>query len=292
MHTHMDHLRLREEEREGKEAGESEEGKERKGEGESKSSVDRLVCLAADDSFADDSASAASTTQFFVTIFALVRGLRSYVLCCWSRKAKEAWQQAELLLLEGLQKLTVLSRWAVVLLTQVEQRRREVSDLRIRHRSRGTAQETLRQSFALPAPLLMNRGRTLGNHLPLPFGISADTTDTWATYFNFGYWRHESRILMAKRGTHELTLWGHVGQFTQAFQQAVKGEWKRAELLLCEGLNKRTVLPRWALVVLIQVEQCRKEVSGLLHTHAADREGPAESVLPKLQSVGCHAGKT
>ena len=147
MHTYMDHLRLREEEREGKEAGESEEGKERKGEGESKSTVDRLVCLAADDSFADDSASAASTTQFFVTIFALVRGLRSYVLCCWSRKAKEAWQQAELLLLEGLQKLTVLSRWAVVLLTQVEQRRREVSDLRIRHRSRGTAQETLRQSL-------------------------------------------------------------------------------------------------------------------------------------------------
>ena len=35
MHTYMDHLRLREEEREGKEAGESEEGKEREGEGES-----------------------------------------------------------------------------------------------------------------------------------------------------------------------------------------------------------------------------------------------------------------
>jgi hypothetical protein len=29
-----------------------------------------LVCLAADDSSADDSASAASTTQLFVTIFA------------------------------------------------------------------------------------------------------------------------------------------------------------------------------------------------------------------------------
>ena len=40
MHTYMDHLRLREEEREGKEAGESEEGKERKGEGESKSTVE------------------------------------------------------------------------------------------------------------------------------------------------------------------------------------------------------------------------------------------------------------
>ena len=77
MHTYMDHLRLREEEREGKEAGESEEGKEREGEGESESTVGRLVCLAADDSSADDSASAASTTQLFVTIFALVRGLRS-----------------------------------------------------------------------------------------------------------------------------------------------------------------------------------------------------------------------
>jgi hypothetical protein len=40
MHTYMDHLRLREEEREGKEAGESEEGKEREGEGESESTVD------------------------------------------------------------------------------------------------------------------------------------------------------------------------------------------------------------------------------------------------------------
>jgi hypothetical protein len=60
MHTYMDHLRLREEEREGKEAGESEKNrgkdKEREGEGESESTVDRLVCLAADDSSADDSA--------------------------------------------------------------------------------------------------------------------------------------------------------------------------------------------------------------------------------------------
>ena len=90
MHTYMDHLRLREEEREGKEAGDSEEGKEREGEGGSESTVDRLVCLAADDSSADDSASAASTTQLFVTIFALVRGLRSHVPCCWSRKVRSS----------------------------------------------------------------------------------------------------------------------------------------------------------------------------------------------------------
>ena len=102
MHTYMDHLRLREEEREGKEAGEREGGKEREGEGESESTVDRLVCLAADDSSADDSASAASTTQLFVTIFALVRGLRSHVPCCWSRKVRSSkrrtaqWQSTQL----------------------------------------------------------------------------------------------------------------------------------------------------------------------------------------------------
>ncbi len=67
MHTYMDHLRLREEEREGNEAGESEEGNEREGEGpedlpgESESTADRLVCLAADDSSAGDSASAVYT---------------------------------------------------------------------------------------------------------------------------------------------------------------------------------------------------------------------------------------
>ena len=51
MHTYVDHLRLREHEREGTEAGENE--KEKEGEGESESTVDRLVCLAADDSSAD-----------------------------------------------------------------------------------------------------------------------------------------------------------------------------------------------------------------------------------------------
>ena len=90
MHTYMDHLRLREEEREGKEAGETEEGKEREREGESESTVDRLVCLAADDSSADDSASAASTTQLFATIFALVRAFRSHVPFYWSRKVRNS----------------------------------------------------------------------------------------------------------------------------------------------------------------------------------------------------------
>ena len=63
--------------------GENEKEKEREGEGESGSTVDRLVCLAADDSSVDDSASAASTkhTQLVATIFALMRGLRSHVPC-------------------------------------------------------------------------------------------------------------------------------------------------------------------------------------------------------------------
>ena len=76
MRTCMDHLRLREQEREQREQREErelrEQREEREGKGESESTVDRLVCLAADDrdSSADDSASAASTTQLFVTIFA------------------------------------------------------------------------------------------------------------------------------------------------------------------------------------------------------------------------------
>ena len=100
MRTCMDHLRLREQEREQREQREEREGK-----GESESTVDRLGCLAADDSSAsaDDSASAASTTQFFVTIFALVRGLRSSVPLVWSRKVRSSkrrtahWQSTQLL---------------------------------------------------------------------------------------------------------------------------------------------------------------------------------------------------
>jgi hypothetical protein len=61
--------------------GENEKEKEREGEGESGSTVDRLVCLAADDSSVGDSASATSTKQLFATIFALMRGLRSHVPC-------------------------------------------------------------------------------------------------------------------------------------------------------------------------------------------------------------------
>ena len=90
MHTYSDHLRLREQEKEQREQRE-----QRDGEGESESTVDRLVCLAADDSSADDAASAASTTQLFVTIFALVRGLRSHVPCCWSRKVRSSSLQEE-----------------------------------------------------------------------------------------------------------------------------------------------------------------------------------------------------
>ena len=98
MRTCMDHLRLREQEREQREQREEREGK-----GESESTVDRLGCLAADDSSADDSASAASTTQLFVTIFALVRGLRSSVPLVWSRKVRSSkrrtahWQSTQLL---------------------------------------------------------------------------------------------------------------------------------------------------------------------------------------------------
>ena len=82
--------------------GENEKEKEKEGEGESGSTVDRLVCLAADDSSVGDSASATSTKQLFATIFALMRGLRSHVPCFWSRKARSSkrrtahWQSTKL----------------------------------------------------------------------------------------------------------------------------------------------------------------------------------------------------
>jgi hypothetical protein len=83
--------------------GENEKEKEREGEGESGSTVDQLLCLAADDSSVGDSASAASTKQLFATILALMRGLRSQVPCFWSRKAARSpkrrtahWQSTQL----------------------------------------------------------------------------------------------------------------------------------------------------------------------------------------------------
>jgi hypothetical protein len=83
-----------------------------------------------------------------------------------------------------------------------------------------------------------------------------------------------------------------VNQCSQAYQQAARGEWEKAEASLLEGVQLLTPLSQWAPDLATQVEQRRRDVSGLLLADEADREGLMGPALRTLQSVGCHAGKT
>ena len=81
-------------------------------------------------------------------------------------------------------------------------------------------------------------------------------------------------------------------QCAQAYQQAERGESSETEKSLLEGSRRLAPLSQWILTLVTQVEQCRRDVSGLLAAEKAEREGMVGPVLLAVQSVGCYAGET
>jgi hypothetical protein len=83
-----------------------------------------------------------------------------------------------------------------------------------------------------------------------------------------------------------------VKQWVRAVQQAELGAWEDAELLLLEGSRQLAPLITWVPALVNQVEQCRREVSGLLLAREAERATLAGPVLLSLRSVGAYVDKT
>ena len=81
-------------------------------------------------------------------------------------------------------------------------------------------------------------------------------------------------------------------QYAQAYQQAERGEWAEAEKSPLEGSRKLAPLSKWIPTLVTQVEQCRRDVSGLLLAEEAERDGMVGPVLLSLRSVGCYVGET
>ena len=83
-----------------------------------------------------------------------------------------------------------------------------------------------------------------------------------------------------------------VGQWVSAVQQAEQGAWEKAEQLLLEGARQLEPLSSWIPTLASQVEQCRREVSGLLLAGENERADLIGPVLSSLRSVGCYVDKT
>jgi hypothetical protein len=83
-----------------------------------------------------------------------------------------------------------------------------------------------------------------------------------------------------------------VKQWVHAVQQAERGAWEDAEQLLLEGSRQLAPLMSWVPALVNLVEQCRREVSGLLLAREAERATLAGPVLLSLRSVGAYVDKT
>jgi hypothetical protein len=83
-----------------------------------------------------------------------------------------------------------------------------------------------------------------------------------------------------------------VKQWVRAVQQAELGAWEDAEQLLLAGSRELAPLISWVPALVNQVEQCRREVSGLLLAREAERATLAGPVLLSLRSVGAYVDKT
>jgi hypothetical protein len=81
-------------------------------------------------------------------------------------------------------------------------------------------------------------------------------------------------------------------QWVYAVQQAERGAWEEAEQLLLEGTRQLAPLSSWVPALANQVEQCRREVSGLLLAGEPERVDLIGPVLLSLRSVGCYVDKT
>jgi hypothetical protein len=83
-----------------------------------------------------------------------------------------------------------------------------------------------------------------------------------------------------------------VTQWVRAVQQAELGAWEDAEQLLLEGSRQLAPLISWVPALVNQVEQCRREVSGLLLAGEPERDELLGPALLSLRSVGCYVDKT
>jgi hypothetical protein len=83
-----------------------------------------------------------------------------------------------------------------------------------------------------------------------------------------------------------------VGKWVSAVQQAERGAWEAAEQFLLEGSRLLAPLSSWVPALMNQVEQCRREVSGLLLAGELERADLVGPVLLSLRSAGCYVGKT
>ena len=187
---------------------------------------------------------------------------------------------------------------------------------RIRHWSRGAVRTTFRRFGALHVSLPVNRGYTPGNRRDGRRERTAstdegDSNQCGATSYSFKAQSCTQRVWHRSKGTVR-TTYRHSFAFhaslpvncgydpcAQAYQQAERGEWAKAEESLLEGLRRLAPLSRWVPTLVIQVEQCRREVeqcrrdvSGLTLAEESERAGMVGSVLLSLQSVGCYVGKT
>jgi hypothetical protein len=187
---------------------------------------------------------------------------------------------------------------------------------RIRHWSRGAVRTTFRRFGALHVSLPVNRGYTPGNRRDGRRERTASTDEgnsnqCGATSYSFKAQSCTQRVWHRSKGTVR-TTYRHSFAFhaslpvncgydpcAQAYQQAERGEWAKAEESLLEGLRRLAPLSRWVPTLVTQVEQCRREVeqcrrdvSGLTLAGESERAGMVGSVLLSLQSVGCYVGKT
>ena len=83
-----------------------------------------------------------------------------------------------------------------------------------------------------------------------------------------------------------------VGQWVSAVQQAERGAWETAEQALLEGSRQLASLSSWVPALVNHLEQCRREVSGLLLAEESERADLTGPVLLSLRSVECYVGKT
>jgi hypothetical protein len=83
-----------------------------------------------------------------------------------------------------------------------------------------------------------------------------------------------------------------VGQWVSAVQQAERGAWEAAEQALLEGSRQLASLSSWVPALVKHLEQCRREVSGLLLAEEPERADLIGPVLLSLRSVECYVGKT
>ena len=185
---------------------------------------------------------------------------------------------------------------------------------RIRHWSRGTVRTTYRHSIALHVSLPVNRGYKPGNrnfigavsvllsnrrqvmlsrvHIAVPAPSGCHVRVSELRHIRLKPYSDSTMKLRRDLVDESITSVSQRGH-----RQAARGKWAEAELSLLEGLRRMASVSQWVpdlltQVLLIQVEQCRRDVSGLLLADVTDRADMAGPVLLLLQSVGFQFGET